>query len=112
MSKPIFNYDDFDTSYVMHCKTEDEARTFLSYLISIGEEWCSGESYEDTKYSYYGENTCYNFRRGQFCDLDYFVNHDYNILSVRDFDWGDSELPTCLEAEAAFHEFISTFSTV
>ena len=36
MSKRIFNIEDYNSSYVMRCKTEEDAVTFIQYLDSIG----------------------------------------------------------------------------
>ena len=37
-----FNIDNYKGKYVMHCKTEEEAKIFCKYLHSIGRMWNNG----------------------------------------------------------------------
>lgn len=91
MSKK-FNLDDYEGKYVMHCKTEEEAKDFCKVLHAYGRKW-SGflySSYLDyTKFDRYKDKTCYYFNEGKFYDLDYAVNRDpdgpYKVLEWSDF---------------------------
>ena len=41
-----FYIDEFTDSHVcMQCSTEEEAKTFLAFLDSVGRRWCNDESY-------------------------------------------------------------------
>ena len=72
--------------FVMHCKTEAEARDFCNYLHSMGRRWSNGRSYlEEIHYNSYGSNTCYNFKIGQFCRIHWYTERNYNILEWSDF---------------------------
>ena len=81
-----FNIDNYACKYVMHCKTEEEAKDFCNYLDSIGRIWCDGESYcTYDGYNTYKTNTAYNFNIGQFCSVDFYKTKNYTILEWSDF---------------------------
>lgn len=81
-----FNIEDYKGKYVMHCKTEEEARDFLTYLNSIGKRWCSGTSYLDnTSYDVYGSQTAYYFNRDEFSNVLWYKKNNYTILEWSDF---------------------------
>lgn len=74
--------------YVMHCKTEEEAREFCNYLHSVGRKWCSGKSYIGlTNYRENKEKTAYNFNNDSYADTSWYENMGYTILEFSDFDW-------------------------
>ena len=81
-----FNIEDYKGNYVMHCKTEEEAKDFCGYLDSINRKWISGLSYEDnTKWDVHKQDTYYYFNEGCFSN-GYFVNkYRYKILEWSDF---------------------------
>ena len=81
-----FNIDDYKGKYVMHCKTEEEAKDFCAYLDSIGRKWCDGVSYIiRTNYEVYEENTAYAFNESCFTDVDWYHERNYTILEWSDF---------------------------
>ena len=81
-----FNIDDYKGDYVMHCKTEEEARNFLSYLDSIGKKWNSGGSYlQETEWHHYESDTVYFFNNGTYSKIRYAKNIYYTILEWSDF---------------------------
>lgn len=91
MSKK-FNLDDYKGKYVMHCKTEEEAKDFCRVLHEAGKTWSGWlcTSYLDnTRFEQYKDKTCYYFNEGKFADLDYAVNSDpdgpYAVLEWSDF---------------------------
>lgn len=85
-----FNINDYKGKYVMHCKTEEEAKIFCRYLDSVGKKWASGDSYVSaTNWDVYGPDTCYNFNNDSYYQRLYFLAHDYTILEFSDFDWYD-----------------------
>lgn len=81
-----FNIDDYKGKYVMHCKTEEEAKVFCTYLDSIGQIWCAGDSYLSSNYWHiYKESTCYNFNAGTYYYKEYYKRVKYTILEWSDF---------------------------
>lgn len=91
MSKK-FNLDEYKGKYVMHCKTEEEAKDFCRVLHEAGRTWSSWlcTSYlNHTRFEQYKDKTCYYFNEGKFSDLDYAVNCDpegpYTVLKWSDF---------------------------
>lgn len=81
-----FNIDDYKGRYVMHCKTEEEAKDFLSYLDSVGREWDSGDSYlSHTNWNGYKSDTVYFFNRNTYENIQYAKTRNYTILEWSDF---------------------------
>lgn len=81
-----FNIEDYKGKYVMHCKTEEEAKVFCAYLDSIGRTWDTGDSYLSTNYwRTYKKSMCYNFNAGIYCDKEYYKKEKYIILEMEDF---------------------------
>ena len=81
-----FNINDYKGKYVMHCKTEGEAKNFCAYLDSVGRTWCSGNHYTDSNnYDRYSENTVYYFNEGTYCDISDARERNYTILEWEDF---------------------------
>lgn len=81
-----FNINDYKGKYVMHCKTEGEAKNFCAYLDSVGRTWCSGGHYTDgNNYDRYSENTVYYFNEGTYCDISDARERNYTILEWEDF---------------------------
>lgn len=74
-------------NYVMQCQTEEEAKSFHKYLSKLGLKWCDNAEYtpQNTKWDVYRENTCYNFHKGHFCDVNFYERKNYNILRYCDF---------------------------
>lgn len=93
MSKK-FNLDDYKGKYVMHCKTEEEAKDFCSVLHEAGRKWSSGDSYLDETYwehndpltslGFLGKDRYYQFNEGMYSTRERFVS-DYEILEWSDF---------------------------
>lgn len=84
-----FNINKYMGNYAMHCKTEEEAKTFCRYLDSVGRRWADGTSYMSmTNWSVHGPDTCYNFYDGTYCTKRYFLTcYCYTILEFSDFEW-------------------------
>lgn len=81
-----FIINDYEGKYVMHCKTEEEAKDFCNYLHSIGRKWSDGNSYSiRTCWSIYGSDTAYNFNMGSYADTDCYEEQHYTILEWEDF---------------------------
>ena len=84
-----FDINDYKGKYyVMHCKTEEEAREFCNYLHSIGRKWCNDAAYTNQTYYYaHKDNTVYHFNNGTYGSLNVAIGCDYTILEFSDFDW-------------------------
>ena len=84
-----FNIENYKGKYVMHCKTEEEAKIFSKYLHSIGRRWANGDSYEDKNYNriyvFYDTKTCYDFNAGYYGSKSYYEKKGYTILEMEDF---------------------------
>lgn len=81
-----FNIDDYKGKYVMHCKTEKEARDFCEYLDKIGRCWCSGKSYlHHTNWLDYQSDTVYYFNMGTYGSKLRLGYENVTILEWSDF---------------------------
>lgn len=81
-----FNIEDYKGKYVMHCKTEEEAKDFCNYLHSVGKRWNSMTSYlSTTEWKLYREDTIYLFNSDLVSYVDYAIRQDYEILEWSDF---------------------------
>lgn len=86
-----FNIEDYKGKYVMHCKTEEEAKIFCEYLHSIGRTWGNGDSYKgdnnDMIYAMYGAETCFEFNIGRYGSKQGYEEEEegYTILEMEDF---------------------------
>ena len=91
--KPIFNINDYlSNTYMMRCKTEDEAKTFLKYLHGVGWKWLSSKSLlVETYFNNFGRPTYYRWRNGAVT-FSYYNDSDETILEFKDFDWSDFEM--------------------
>ena len=80
-----FNIEKYTGNYVMHCKTEEEARDFCKYLDSIGRTWLNGAKYVDNSHWFdYGPNTTYWFNSGLYDCIEYATDYA-TILEWSDF---------------------------
>ena len=81
-----FDINNYKGKYVMHCKTEAEAKEFCDYLHSIGRRWISGSSYNNTTHwDDYREDTCYAFNNGMYFRPQSAREENYTILEWSDF---------------------------
>lgn len=81
-----FDINNYKGNYAMHCKTEEEAKSFCKYLHEHGKTWCIGQSYiEENRWDMYSENTVYYFNRGTYSSIGCARNEDYTILEWEDF---------------------------
>lgn len=80
------NINDYKGKYVMHCKTEAEAKHFCAYLDSIGKRWSTGKRYtDDNFYNVYMSNTVYHFNTDTFGSVSLAKAEHYTILEWEDF---------------------------
>lgn len=81
-----FNLNDYKGKYAMHCKTEEEAKSFCRFLHQNGGRWCNGISYlEDDSWDNYERDTVYCFNHGTYCSVGYARRINYEILEWSDF---------------------------
>ena len=81
-----FDIDKYKGNFGMHCKTEEEAKSFCKYLHSLGRTWLSGTSYKtDTLWKRYLSRTVYDFNENTFANMDWFKFNNYTILEWEDF---------------------------
>ena len=77
-----FNIDDYKGKYVMHCKTEEEDRSFCDYLSRArnrkGHSVCSHIDLFKSK-------TAYNFNEGLVGDVDFYSSAGYTVLEWSNF---------------------------
>lgn len=80
-----FDIKDYPDEYLMHCKTEEEAKDFCCYLRNVGRCWRGGSPYENTKWEIYGSKTVYNFNCGTYGNIECYRKDVYTILEWEDF---------------------------
>lgn len=81
-----FNLDNYKGKYVMHCKTEEEAKDFCNFLHQNNKKWSSGDSYLSlTNWSQFTKKTCYYFNVGIFGSIQNATNENYMVLEWEDF---------------------------
>ena len=81
-----FNIEDYKGNYVMHCKTEEEAKDFCGYLDSLGRKLCHEKKYtKNTCWQCFTDRTCYAFNDIEYSSLCYYERHGYTILEWSDF---------------------------
>jgi len=81
-----FKFEDYIGKYVMHCKTEKEAKDFCKVMDEDGRKWSTGVSYIDNpKYENYETETCYALDNWVYADSGFFKTQGYTILEWEDF---------------------------
>ena len=82
-----FDITAYKGKYVMHCKTEEEAKDFCNYLHSIGRKWRNQyATYKaTTNYALYRQETAYNFNQGTYWNVQGYEEEGYTILEWEDF---------------------------
>lgn len=68
----MFNFDEWKgKNVVMHCKTQEEAEAFCKEMDEAGLTWFMGNRYSEfSNFEEYKENTCYNFNKGLYGDVE------------------------------------------
>ena len=87
-----FNIENYEGNYAMHCKTEEEAKTFCWYLNNLGRTWCDGTNYLcENEWSVYDDQTCYAFNENKYGWKSLYERENAIILEFSDFDWNENE---------------------
>ena len=85
-----FNINNYKGSYVMHCKTKEEAESFCRYLDSVNRKWGSGKSYLfGTNWECNQSNTVYYFNHGTYGDLRFINKNEDGITDYTILEWSD-----------------------
>ena len=83
---PKFDIKNYPGKYVMHCKTEEEAKNFCNYMHSIGRKWFNGDSYKyTTEYNAYMDETVYYFNESIYGSIERAQKKGYKILEWSNF---------------------------
>lgn len=75
----------------VHCPTIKEAHRLLAFAHKNGYEWSSKIPYIDLNgnfndyYDYYKGRTCYAIENGGYCNIEYYKNKEYKIMTVDEF---------------------------
>lgn len=76
---------------VVHCPTIKEAHRLLAFAHKNGYEWSSKIPYIDLNgnfndyYDYYKGRTCYAIENGGYCNIEYYKDKEYKIMTVDEF---------------------------
>ena len=90
-NKSIMKKEKTGKSYVVNCRTEEEANQFLVTLDMMGLKWCNGMSYlSGTNWDEYESETCYCPERGTYGSLKYFKKEGYKICRMHDLGFTDA----------------------
>ena len=83
----MFNFKEWEKkNVVMHCKTETEAKAFCKEMHNAGLTWITGGSYiGDEEWGFYEEETCYEFNKGKYAEIGYFIKYGYVVLEYEDY---------------------------
>jgi len=81
------NIKDLGEKEVIWCVTLEECEAMAALLDKAGLRWCGGESYLEDKV-WINEDIsvfCFNPNKGEWCWLDYYEEHNYNIHTAKEF---------------------------
>lgn len=88
--KPKFDYIDYmHGDYAIHCKTIEEAETYVRYMKWHNRNVVSSDNWRRGGYK---TNLCFNVNRRLYGERDYYESMGYTILEFEDFDWSDFEM--------------------
>lgn len=77
---------DLKENEVIHCETEEQANAICKLMHEAGLTWAYNESYlEETYFSTYKEQTCYNTKGGFYADLDFYKRNRFKIYKAEQF---------------------------
>ena len=78
----------------IHCKTDKEAIECCNLADKLGLKWLSGDSFLSfNPWEDFGQETCYNFSEGTYCDKDCCIENKDEIHSSKWFlkNFGDNK---------------------
>lgn len=81
-----FDFQEYKGKHVMCCQSQEEADDFCELMNANGKRWNGGKSYiEDTRWSAYEKEMCYDFNEGRYSPRRWFKEKGYTILYWEDF---------------------------
>lgn len=81
-----FDFDKYPGKYVMHCKTEEEAKEFCKVMHDAGRKWNNGELYiGNTDWNCFKNRTTYSFNNATYGPVGSMRKAGYKILEWSDF---------------------------
>ena len=72
-----FDINNYKGKYVMHCKTEEEAKEFCDHV--------RNNNNPSIVFRMYGKNTCFRLNSNNHASKNYYEEHGYTILEWSDF---------------------------
>lgn len=72
-----FDINNYKGKYVMHCKTEEEAREFCDHV--------RNNNNPSIVFRMYGKNTCFRLNSNSHASKNFYEEHGYTILEWSDF---------------------------
>lgn len=108
-----FNFDNYGSNTVMHCRNSEEIDMFKRYLHDSGKTWFSGRSYIDNEILL-GDDVCFRFNVGVRGTYGEYLNSDENIeiLEFSDFDWIDDITEISSDDLFAIDCFLNEFAVI
>ena len=81
----VFDPRAYDDTYVLHCKTREQAKIFCDVMNEYGYLMGSGKRYDAQKWS---EGTaCYRWQAGWVASRKFYEGQGREILEFDDFEW-------------------------
>ena len=90
---------DLNENQVIHAPTKKIAKKLCKKFDILGLIWRSGDPYPgNLRWDEYRAETCYLPSKGQLCDLSYFAQEGYEILTIDQLlDFQSNEYPKVME---------------
>lgn len=90
----MFNFEAWkDRNVVMHCKTFEETKYFCNMMNKENMKLCSGHSYDpEYLWSFYNKELCFDFNKGKYSGIAYFIRHGYEILECSNYMDTDNDM--------------------
>lgn len=81
----VFDPRAYDDTYVLHCKTMEQAEIFCDVMNEHGYRLASGSTYDGKQWS--EVNSCYRWKAGLVCSRGFYEKRGRKILEFDDFEW-------------------------
>ena len=115
IKKELFNPNDYDETYVMHCRSKEEAVVFGDYMKRLGYTLNNGQSF-GVYWDRIDGGTCYRFKAGVRDSYNCYLDQSIwgfvpEILEFSDFCW-DKDIKDNIELEFTFEQFMECMEVV
>lgn len=84
----VFDPLAYDGTYVLHCKTREQAEIFCDVMNEYGYRLNSGSTYDVKTWSEH--NDCYRWHAGYVSSRPFYERQGRKILEFDDFEWSDT----------------------